>query len=251
MGLILRAGYLYGNMAALPIFYQEGDFSAGTLLELSEDAARHVVQVLRMNGGDLLELANGKGISASCTITDTGKKRCTVRIEQLTEVAQPTPALHLAISFTKNAARNEWLLEKAAELGVQRISPLITARTERERFRYDRFKGILVSAMMQSQQYWLPVLDEPMPFIEFVEASAGAHRMIAHCMDELSRVPVEAALAKQQDMLLLVGPEGDFTEEEVGLVMRNGGTGISLGNTRLRTETAAIAACALFHLRNA
>ncbi len=237
-------------MSVLPIFYQESLFPAGSLLELSEEAARHIVQVLRMNAGDQLELANGKGLSAACIITETGKKRCAVRIERVREIQQPAPALHLAIAFTKNASRNEWLLEKAAELGVQRITPVVTARTERERFRYDRFKGILVSAMMQSQQYWLPLLDEPVPFDHLFEEAFDGQCLIAHCMDHLPRTAFSEALQRGKHAALLIGPEGDFTEAEVALAIGKGAVAIALGSTRLRTETAAMAACAYFHLAN-
>ena len=247
--VILRPAYLYA-MSALPIFYQESLFTAGAMLALDEDTARHVVQVLRMGEGERLELANGKGVSAHCVIMETGKKRCTVRIEQLKEIAPSAPVMHLAIAFTKNTSRNEWLLEKATELGVQRITPVIATRTERERFRYDRLKGILVSAMMQSQQYWLPQLDEPMPLHAVLDEQNDAQIAIAHCMDELPRKSFSEVLEQGRNVLLFIGPEGDFTEEEVNLANAQGAVGVTLGNTRLRTETAAMAACALFHLVN-
>ncbi len=237
-------------MSALPIFYQESVFTAGTVLPLDEDAARHIVQVLRMNEGERLELANGKGLSAICTIAETGKKKCTVRIEQVNKIKQPLTALHLAVAFTKNASRNEWLLEKVMEMGVQRITPIITSRSERERFRYDRFKGILVSAMMQSQQYWLPQLDEPTPLQTLLEEDADRQILMAHCMEQLPRSTMSHALQEHTDTLILIGPEGDFTEEEVAMGLASGAAGITLGTTRLRTETAAIAACAYFHLAN-
>lgn len=234
---------------SLPIFYQDTIFTNGTQLSLDEDAARHIGQVLRMKEGEQLELANGKGSSAICTITEAGKKKCTVAINEVREIPKPQPSLHLAIAFTKNASRNEWLLEKATELGVQRITPLITARTERERFRFDRLNGILISAMMQSRQYWLPLLDEPTPLDQLISRTAGAGILIAHCMTEPVRKPVRQALSRT-DTLILIGPEGDFTKEEVTLAMQHGAQGISLGTTRLRTETAAMAACACFHLMN-
>jgi 16S rRNA (uracil1498-N3)-methyltransferase len=232
----------------LPIFYQDTHLAAGLAINPEEDTARHIVQVLRMGTGERLELANGKGLSARCVITEAGKKKCTLKIEEVCMIARPAPQLHLAVGFTRNAARNEWLLEKATELGVQRITPVIGARTVRERFRYDRFKSILVAGMIQSQQYWLPQLDEPTSFEVIVKEAGSNLLLIAHCMDHLPRIPVAETLSRGLNTMLLIGPEGDFTEDEVTLATASGATGISLGNTRLRTETAAIAAIAAFHL---
>lgn len=237
-------------MSALPVFYEDVLLQPGKELPLSEDTARHVVQVLRMAVGQQLQLANGKGFAAVAAITETGKKKCTVHIEAVQEIPLPAPALHLGIAFTKNAARNEWLLEKATEMGVQRIVPLITARSERERFRFDRWNNILVSAMIQSQQYWLPVLEAPVPPDVLLEQSFEGTCCIAHCMDDLPKAPLKEVLQPGRDTLLLIGPEGDFTAAEVTLAMQRGAAGISLGTTRLRTETAAMAAIAFFHLWN-
>lgn len=246
----MQTTLIFTPMSALPIFYQDTIFTTGQHLSLDEDAARHIGQVLRMKEGEQLELANGKGASANCIITDAGKKKCTVLIQTVRELPQSTPALHLAIALTKNASRNEWLLEKATELGVQRITPLLTSRTERERFRFDRLHNILVSAMMQSQQYWLPQLDEPTAFESLIENKADRQLLIAHCMDEPERYPLSQTLQPATDTLILIGPEGDFSKEEVTLAMQQGAKGITLGHTRLRTETAAMAACAYFHLLN-
>lgn len=237
-------------MTIKPVFFQDKDFKPAALLELEEDAARHVVQVLRMEVGEVLELSNGRGVAAECIITQTAKKRCTVRIGEPRFIPQLSPSLTLAIAFTKNAARNEWLLEKATELGVQRITPILTSRTERERFRFDRFKGILISAMMQSQQYWLPLLDEPVAFKDLLSEPTSDVLLLAHCIDQLPRKTLAEGLGTGKSARLFIGPEGDFTPEEVALAMNASATGIFLGNTRLRTETAAIAACAYFHLLN-
>ena len=237
-------------MSALPVFYEDATLTTGNLLSLSEETARHIVQVLRMNEGERLRIANGKGRAADAVIRETGKKRCTVAIEKVLDILRPVPVLHLGIAFTKNTSRNEWLLEKATELGVQRIIPLTTARSERERFRFDRWNGILISAMMQSQQYWLPELAVPVTLKELFDVPFQGITLIGHCMDEPQRQPVKAVLEPAQNVLLLIGPEGDFTQEEVTLAVQYGARGISLGTTRLRTETAAMAACAYFHLLN-
>lgn len=237
-------------MSALPVFYEDALLQPGKELSLSEDTARHVVQVLRMTAGEQLQLANGKGIAAMAVIREAGKKKCTVSIESMQEIPLPAPALHMGIAFTKNTSRNEWLLEKVTEMGVQRIIPLITTRTERERFRFDRWNSILVSAMMQSQQYWLPVLAEPTPLEELLDQPFEGNICIAHCMNDLLKKPLKETLQPGRNTLLLIGPEGDFTAAEVTLAMQRGAAGIGLGATRLRTETAAMAAVAFFHLWN-
>jgi 16S rRNA (uracil1498-N3)-methyltransferase len=237
-------------MSALPIFYQDAIFRPGADLPLDEDTARHIVQVLRMKEDESLELANGKGSSAACIIREAGKKKCTVRIESVQSIPLPQPVLHLGVALTKNASRNEWLLEKATEMGVRKIIPLLTTRTERERFRFDRLNNILISAMMQSQQYWLPELAAPQSLDQVLETGKSAQILIAHCMPEIERSPLHQLLRPGMDTLILIGPEGDFSKEEVTLAMQHGARGITLGTTRLRTETAAMSACAYFHLLN-
>ena len=243
--------YLYRVMAALPVFYQDVDFLPGKLLTLNEDTAKHITQVLRMDVGESVEIANGKGMAATGVIEIAAKRKCSVRIGQTKETPKPAPALQLAIAFTKNTSRNEWLLEKATELGVQRIIPLTTERTERERFRYDRFQNILISAMMQSQQYWLPILEEAMPLETVLKDGFEGKILVAHCMGNISRKPIHEALKRGNHAMIFIGPEGDFSEAEVNFLMAKGAEGIILGNTRLRTETAAMAACAFFQMLNA
>lgn len=223
---------------------------AGTF-ELEEDTARHVVQVLRMEAGEQLELTDGAGSAATVTIVQTGKKKCTVQTVSVEQKEERRPALYLAVAFTRNAARNEWLLEKATEMGARSILPLQAERSERERFRYDRWQHILVSAMLQSRQYYLPRLAEPASLEKILNAHKEVPgKYLAHCMPAFPRTPIDQVLKKGEDVLLLIGPEGDFTPEEVTLAYDAGCSGITLGKTRLRTETAAMAACAVFNLRN-
>ena len=236
-------------MKDIPLFYQDTKLTAGALISLSEDTARHIVQVLRMAPGALLHVTDGKGTEAEAIIDTAGKKTCTIRITGITNHRQPAPALHLAIAFTRNSSRNEWLLEKATELGVRRITPLITARSVRERIRADRWRGILVSAMIQSQQFFLPLLDEPAALADILQETTAEQKLIAHCMTG-GKEPMPKMLYPGKDALVLIGPEGDFTEDEVTLATAAGCKSISLGATRLRTETAAMAACAVFHLIN-
>ncbi|RYD58784.1 MAG: 16S rRNA (uracil(1498)-N(3))-methyltransferase [Sphingobacteriales bacterium] len=235
---------------ALPLFYYDADLEAGKEIWLSEDTAKHIVQVLRMQVNDRIRLTNGRGYTAIVSIATAEKKKCKVIIEDVSFIPLKAHVFHLGIAFTKNASRNEWLLEKATELGVRTIIPLITKRTEREKTRFDRWNNILVSAMLQSQQSHLPVLAEATTLEKVLEQYNEPQKLVAHCIDEKERTPVTKMLNRDKGTILLIGPEGDFTEEEVTLCEAKGYMGISLGEQRLRTETAAMAACAYFNLIN-
>jgi len=159
---------------------------------------------------------------------------------------QSEKKITIAISPVKNASRFEWFLEKATEIGVSEIIPLICNRTEKQHFRYDRMKGILISAMLQSQQCWLPVLQEPVKFDKFILNEHTGQKFIAHCEDENSKLPLTNKLINHStNKLILIGPEGDFTTEEIGLALKNNFIPVALGETRLRTETAGVVAAAI------
>ncbi|RYZ55398.1 MAG: 16S rRNA (uracil(1498)-N(3))-methyltransferase [Sphingobacteriales bacterium] len=236
---------------AVPMFYHTGQFRENEELVLSEDTSRHMVQVLRMAPGASVELTNGTGSLARTVITKADKKRCAVSVEAIRTDKEPASRLTLAVSFTKNASRNEWLLEKATEHGVRRIVPVLSKRSEREKFRYDRLHSILISALIQSRQTYLPELSEPLSFEDMIARSTGTSRkLLAHCIDGIPRRPLPEALEAGSDAVIMIGPEGDFTPEEVALAMDAGFQGIHLGSNRLRTETAALAVCAYFNLIN-
>ncbi len=239
-------------MADLPLFFAHGPLEkvAGNVLPLDEATARHVGTVLRMAPGDALRLTDGEGWEAEAWVERVGKKEVTVRVGKRTPHEAPQPALHLAVAFTKSVSRNEWMLEKATELGVQRITPLRTQRSEQSYPKRDRWRSILISAMLQSGQYFLPVLDEPAPLEEVLRGSpAATSKFLAHCNDGIDRRPLGSAVTNAREAtLVLIGPEGDFTPGEITLGEAHGCLSVSLGTTRLRTETAAIAACSLIHL---
>ncbi len=238
-------------MASLPLFFHDAPLKEREELWLDEDTARHVVQVLRMLPGEALLLTDGKGNVADTTISSAAKKKCSVLVNSIKHYPEPKYRLHLAVGFTKNTSRNEWLLEKATELGASSIIPLSVARTERERTRHDRWQTIITSAMLQSQQYYLPHLAELTPLKNVLEQyNAVTQKCIAHCNTSMARKPVEVLLKKHADTIILIGPEGDFTEEEVTLCEQHGFAGISLAQQRLRTETAAMAVCAYFNTIN-
>jgi 16S rRNA (uracil1498-N3)-methyltransferase len=232
---------------ALPFFYID-TVSADTLV-LNEETSKHIVQVLRMQNGEQLQLTDGKGNLFLAEITDNNRKRCAVTIKQ-TNNNQPAAAnVCIAISLLKNANRFEWFLEKATEIGVSEIIPLICDRTEKTAFKYERMNGILISAMLQSQQIFLPVLHEPVKFGRFISKQFdNTSKLIAHCEDETNKVQLHHQINKSSNQLILIGPEGDFTKQEIELALQNNFTPVSLGETRLRTETAGVVSATLLSI---
>lgn len=238
-------------MSQVPLFFHEGNLSSRAELSLHEDTAKHIVQVLRKQPGDVIALTNGKGYHTEATIHTTQKKGCTVMVGDVVFHERKKTLLHIGVAFTKNSSRNEWILEKITELGAATIIPIQSARSEREKFRFDRWHNILVSAILQSQQYYLPDLRELTPINKIAdELHAVEQKLLAHCIDDAGRQPIAAAMLKDKETLLLIGPEGDFTAEEVKELTSKGFAGISMGDTRLRTETAAVTAAAFFNMLN-
>jgi 16S rRNA (uracil1498-N3)-methyltransferase len=228
---------------ALAFFYVENLESASLIL--NEDSSRHIVQVLRMQKGEKLLLTDGKGKKAEAEIIDDNRKRCAVNIMAVEAENERQNGVAIAISLVKNASRFEWFLEKATEVGVSEIIPLICERTEKEKFRYDRMHGILVSAMLQSQQCWLPELHEPTEFKKIISEKNYQQKFIAHCIEGEKRSLTFEPVNRLTRQLILIGPEGDFTSAEIQLALQNNFQPVALGHTRLRTETAGIVAAAL------
>lgn len=234
---------------SLPFFYDPQVTTGTKSLQLDEAASRHIVQVLRMKETEKLHLTNGKGLLAVAEITGANKKNCTVAIissEQQHGAGRRKTGI--AISPIKNTSRFEWFLEKATELGVADIYPLICTRTEREHFRYDRMNAICISAMLQSQQTFLPVLHQPVAFQKLVTAAPYTHRWIAHCTAQQREELTGMLRAEIKEAMILIGPEGDFTPDEIDMALANGFIAAALGGTRLRTETAGLAAATLLML---
>jgi 16S rRNA (uracil1498-N3)-methyltransferase len=237
--------HLCGYMQ-LPFFYiPEFDPSQKEIV-LDEDTSRHVVQVLRMKEGEKLNLTDGKGNLITAEIMDAHKKHCSVRIEGTRHKEQGTRQITIAISLLKNTNRFEWFLEKATEIGVSEIIPLICERTEKQKLRYDRMNGICISAMLQSRQCWLPVLHEPVQFANMqMSKYANNQKLIAHCIEEKKQSLSDLHIGTSANYLICIGPEGDFTKEEIKLALENNFAPVSLGETRLRTETAGVVAASL------
>ncbi len=212
---------------------------------LSSDTAKHIIQVLRMQVGDEFEITNGNGDKAVAEIMAFTKRDCTVNVKEIVHVEQHNPDISLGISFTKNSARIEWLLEKITELGIRHIYPMLTERTVKKSGKLERFQKKILSAMLQSQQYYLPTLHQPIPFNQLI-AMDFEQRYIAHCIPEISRQALQQKkMAVNQRSLILIGPEGDFTETEVANALQQNFMSVHLGNNRLRTETAGLVAVTL------
>lgn len=224
----------------LPYFYvPELSSSMNTL---DETNSKHVVTVLRMKNGEEMLLTDGKGKKAQAIIVDDHRKKCVVQVTRIEETTSPSPSIVIGISLLKNTSRLEWFMEKATELGVTEIFPMICDHTEKEHFKEERMQQILISAMLQSQQSRMPVLHEAVAFSQILNNSS-AIKIIAYCGDG-EKKPLKA-ISINSDTILLIGPEGDFSKKEFIAAIEKGFQPVTLGNTRLRTETAGIVAAAI------
>ena len=229
----------------LPFFYISEYDSSQKEIVLDEDTSRHVVQVLRMKEGEKLNLTDGQVSLITAEVIDAHKKHCSVKVQATSHEPRASRQITIAISLLKNTSRFEWFLEKATEIGVSEIVPLICERTEKQKFRFDRMKGICISAMLQSQQAWLPVLYEPKQFNHLaIEQFDDHQKFIAHC-EESGEKNTLSTFQPFNHSTILIGPEGDFSNEEIELALQNNFIPVSLGETRLRTETAGIVAAVL------
>lgn len=230
----------------LPFFYISNYTASQKNIVLDEETSKHVVQVLRMKNGDQLNLTDGKGNLLTCEIIDGHKNHCTVVVNESNYKVQVTRKISIAISLIKNRNRFEWFLEKATEIGVTEIIPLLCERTEKEKFRYDRMLGICISAMLQSQQCWLPILHEPVPYEDIKKwKCTDGQNYIAHCIEDNKINLGNQLIGKSSNQLIAIGPEGDFSLQEIDLALQNDFIPVSLGETRLRTETAGVVAAVL------
>jgi len=219
----------------------------GELFELDEMESKHAVRVLRLGIGDRIVLVDGLGGWFEATIEDDHPKRCKLKILTRTTNYKPlTYGLHLAVSPTKNLDRYEWFLEKSTEIGITEITPLICHRSERKQVKMERLEKILISAMKQSLKAFKPTLHPPLHLKDFLTRKADGIKGIAHCYPTNKSGVTE--LGPSDRYTMLVGPEGDFTEEEVRSALKAGYTPFHLGQSRLRTETAAVYICTAVQL---
>ena len=228
----------------LPYFFQPTINNQQQII-LNEETSKHCIRVLRMKAGDQLQLTSGIGDLYTVEIINANKNACVVKKISYTFSPKNIKQLTIAISPLKNTSRFEWFLEKATELGISNIIPIICKRTERQLFKLERMQNILVAAMLQSQQCYLPHLSEPIAVNDFIQTIIAKTKFIAHCLDE-NKKQVKDFISGE--MLMMIGPEGDFAPEEIALALQNNFIPVSLGNTRLRTETAGVVAATLLQL---
>ena len=223
-------------MNSFPLFYFSALNTTQGVIDLDDDIKHHAGVVLRMGEGERMLLTNGKGLSAHAVITSSSKKQMTVQLHEFIEHPPVKRKLMLGISLLKNAARFEWMLEKVTEIGITEIYPLRCERTEKQHYKKERFEQIIVSACLQSQQFHFPILHEPITFSELMGEQLPNDKFIAHCMEGEKIILSNTA----KDTILLIGPEGDFTAHEITAAIAQQFIPVSLGSTRLRTETAGI-----------
>jgi 16S rRNA (uracil1498-N3)-methyltransferase len=224
------------------LFYAPG-LSDEHSFTLNPDESHHAVRVLRLNPGDEIVLVNGRGGWYHAKISNPGPKACTVDIIKVSaDIGKPGYHLHMAIAPTKQIDRYEWFLEKATEIGINEITPVICEHSERKEVKTDRQMRIVIAAMKQSLTAFHPVINEPVSFKNFIKSGIPGGKTIAHCQSG-DKLWLNQCIHPHEPITVLIGPEGDFSQSEIALAMLNGYIPITLGNSRLRTETAGVVAC--------
>ncbi|MBD80934.1 MAG: 16S rRNA (uracil(1498)-N(3))-methyltransferase [Crocinitomicaceae bacterium] len=222
--------------------YYKGEFNGNIILPEAE--SKHALKVIRMKQGDQLLVLNGEGAKAKGRIDLINKKNCTINILEIeNEERRANTHLTLAIAPTKNISRFEWFVEKATEIGVDRIVPVLCSRSERKHLKTERINKILISAMKQSGQLFLPQLDELTPIKSFIEDNPNG--FMAYVDTDENTPQLSKAIEKHKKLTILIGPEGDFTPDEINLAANNGYTFVKLGPSVLRTETAGVYVCSI------
>ncbi|MDQ1771579.1 16S rRNA (uracil(1498)-N(3))-methyltransferase [Labilibaculum sp. A4] len=218
--------------------------------QLNEIESKHCIRVLRLKEEDIIHLIDGKGSLYKAKIIDAHPKRCTVEcIETQTEFGKLNYKLHIALAPTKNMDRTEWFMEKCTEIGIHEFTPLLCQHSERKVVKHERLFKVITSAVKQSLKAYHPILNEQTKFSDLVTSPFDGEKYIAHC-NEGEKTHLKNLYQAKQNALILIGPEGDFSIEEVNLAKENGFKEISLGESRLRTETAGVVACNIISLEN-
>ena len=217
---------------------------------LPEPESKHCIKVLRLKTGDTIHLTDGMGKLCETRIIDDNIKKCTLEIIRVQkEVGKRNYKIHIAVAPTKNISRFEWFLEKATEIGIDEITPVICEHSERKLIKTERLNKVITSAMKQSLKTYYPKLNKAIKYKDFIKNDFKGNKFIAYCTDEY-RNTLKNIYQKGTDALILIGPEGDFSEEEIKKAINTGYTPVSLGESRLRTETAALVACFTVNLMN-
>ncbi|WP_452601279.1 16S rRNA (uracil(1498)-N(3))-methyltransferase [Pontimicrobium sp. MEBiC06410] len=226
----------------MQLFYNSEINDNTTQFSFSKEESKHIVKVLRKQVGDTMHITNGKGWLFNAEITIAALKNCVATIQSKTQQAPAKYNLHLAVAPTKMNDRYEWFLEKATEIGITSITPIICDHSERKVIKAERFQKILQSAMKQSLQCYLPELKDATSLKEYLKTTPEGDCFIAHC-EETKKQSLKSLLKPNTTTTILIGPEGDFSTKEIELALQNNWKPVTLGKTRLRTETAAIVAC--------
>lgn len=226
----------------MQLFYNPTITESTETFSFDKEESKHIIKVLRKKDTDILFVTNGLGFLFKTEITLASDSKCTVQIISFEKKEESKFKLHLAVAPTKMNDRFEWFLEKATEIGIHEITPIICDRSERKVINAERFDKIILSAMKQSNELFLPKLNNAVTFKEFIKQQNKGLQLIAHC-EETDKKTLKSVLKPNENVTLLIGPEGDFSEKEIALALENNYIPVSLGNTRLRTETAAVVAC--------
>lgn len=226
----------------MQLFYNINIDETTENFSFDKEESKHIIKVLRKKDTDILYVTNGLGLLFKTEITLASDSKCTVKIISFEKSAPSKYHLHLAVAPTKMNDRYEWFLEKATEIGIHEITPIICDRSERKVINTERFDKIILTAMKQCNQLYLPKLNSAITFREFVKLKNEGLQLVAHC-EETDKKTLKSVLMPNENITILIGPEGDFSEKEIEAAIENNYIPVSLGNTRLRTETAAIVAC--------
>jgi 16S rRNA (uracil1498-N3)-methyltransferase len=233
----------------MQVFYTDNISDSNSIFNAEESF--HGIKVLRLRKGEVISFTDGAGNMYEGEITSDDSHKMEARIISLVPCyGKRKYRLHMAVSPLKNHDRFEWFIEKAVEMGVDEITPLVCERTEKKSIRRERVGKLIISAMKQSVKAYLPLLNDSATFSEFIKESTTDPKLIAHCNSSFQREPITISVLQGKDITVLIGPEGDFSDNEIALAIKHGYKSVSLGESRLRTETAGIVACCSAYLSN-
>jgi len=232
----------------MQFFYASEINTKANFISFDKEESKHIVRVLRKKENDKIALINGKGFLFECKIVSASEKKCVAQLMRHQFFKPLNYLLHLAVAPTKNMDRYEWFLEKATEIGIHEITPIICEHSERKTIKTERLEKVVLSATKQSLQYYLPKINQPQRFSDFIKEKVNGQLFIAHCQ-ELDREKLTQILFPSENITILIGPEGDFSIQEIETAISVGYKSISLGNNRLRTETAALYATNLVAIK--
>ena len=233
----------------MQFFYNPSLETSSKHFSFEADESRHILKVLRRQVGDVLHITNGRGELFHAKIMGVHGKKCIGDIIRSEKSLPKNYRLHLAVAPTKMNDRFEWFLEKATEIGIDEITPIICERSERKTIKSERLEKVLQAAMKQSLQTYLPLLNEPITLEAFLQRPEQGVCFIAHC-EEVRKTDLFQELVPKSEVTVLIGPEGDFSPREIAQALQKGYRPVSLGKNRLRTETAAIVACTVVAMAN-